>query len=105
MNILGKRFQNITVFGKEGISGAFDNDKEDQNFDFESDTPVEKAHDAMLRMTRQNMEQLTLICTGPLTNLARALRAQDSLCFCIKEIIVTGGYFQGRHVILFLIIC
>ena len=44
---------------------------------------------------RANPELLTLICLGPLTNIARALQRDPALTALIGQILITGGTVSG----------
>jgi purine nucleosidase len=51
---------------------------------------------ALLELTRSAAGELTLVCLGPLTNLALALKLDPSLPERIKHLVVMGGAVTGR---------
>ena len=53
----------------------------------------------MVRLAREYDGELTLICVGPLTNLAIALNVEPELPGLIKQVFVMGGSFdiQGNY--------
>lgn len=51
----------------------------------------ESAHDLIVRILREHPEPVTLIPTGPLTNIALVLRAHPELKSKIREIVLMGG--------------
>lgn len=40
---------------------------------------------------------MTLICIGPLTNLALALKTYDDIRDNVKEVYVMGGNYNGEY--------
>lgn len=57
---------------------------------------IEKEHavDYLIRMFCENPGEITLITTGPLTNVAMALEKEPSIAEKIKEMYVLGGSFK-----------
>lgn len=56
----------------------------------------EAAADALLRLSHELEGELTLVCIGPLTNIATALRRDPGLAARVREVIVMGGSVNGR---------
>ena len=56
----------------------------------------EHASMAMLRLTRERPDAITLVCIGPLTNLAVALKLDPSLPRRIARLVIMGGAVTGR---------
>lgn len=56
----------------------------------------EHASDLMTRMARQYPNELTLIATGPLTNLALALQKDPKGMKKMKEVVIMGGAVRTR---------
>lgn len=48
---------------------------------------------AIIRMARARPGELTLVCVGPLTNLAIALNVEPSLPSLLKRVVVMGGAY------------
>ena len=51
---------------------------------------------AMLRLTREHPNAITLVCIGPLTNLAVALKLDPSLPQRVERLVIMGGAVTGR---------
>jgi purine nucleosidase len=49
---------------------------------------------AIIRLARQRPQELTLVCQGPLTNLAIALNVAPELPSLLKSVVVMGGAFK-----------
>ena len=84
----GKTHYAHSVHGKDGLGGATIERKEGEEW-----WRVDPAHAAELipKMARQYPNELTLIATGPLTNLALALRKDLEGMPNLKEIVIMGG--------------
>ena len=48
---------------------------------------------AIIRLATARPQELTLVCTGPLTNLAIALNVEPGLVNLVREVVVMGGAF------------
>ena len=53
------------------------------------------AVDAMIKYAEEYSGRLTLVCLGPLTNLAIALRLRPDLKKKLKELYILGGNMEG----------
>jgi purine nucleosidase len=51
----------------------------------------ELAHDLIIRLVNENPHQITLLCVGPMTNIALALLKQPSIAKKVKRIVSMGG--------------
>ena len=51
----------------------------------------ESAHDLIIRLVNENPGQITLLCVGPMTNIALALLKQPQIAKNIKRIVAMGG--------------
>lgn len=51
----------------------------------------QRAHDLIVRILREHPEPVTLVPTGPLTNIALVLSAHPELTESIREIVLMGG--------------
>ena len=51
----------------------------------------ESAHDLIIRLVNENPNQITLLCVGPMTNIALALLKQPQITKKIKRIVAMGG--------------
>lgn len=51
---------------------------------------------AMLRLTREHPNAITLVCIGPLTNLAVALKLDPALPQRVARLVIMGGAVTGR---------
>jgi inosine-uridine nucleoside N-ribohydrolase len=72
------------VHGESGLDGAELGD---------ADVPLAPEHavDLMARLLREAAEPLTLVPTGPLTNVALLLRTHPDLAARVREIVLMGG--------------
>ncbi|MFA5698609.1 MAG: nucleoside hydrolase [Sphaerochaeta sp.] len=53
---------------------------------------------ALIRLVKENPQEITIISVGPLTDVARALKKEPSLPSLVKEIVIMGGSFSGGNV-------
>lgn len=53
----------------------------------------ETAHDAIVRLVRENPNEVSILAIAPLTNLALALRAAPDIAGLVREVVVMGGAF------------
>jgi len=60
---------------------------------FERPLGADRGPAAIIRLARQRPGELTLVCQGPLTNLAIALNVAPELPRLLKSIVVMGGSF------------
>jgi inosine-uridine nucleoside N-ribohydrolase len=49
---------------------------------------------AIIRLAKQRPGEITLVCTGPLTNLAIALNVEPELGSLLKRVVIMGGVFR-----------
>lgn len=49
---------------------------------------------AMIRLAKQRPGEITLVCLGPLTNLAIALNVEPTITTLLKQVVVMGGAFN-----------
>lgn len=49
---------------------------------------------AIIRLAKQRPGEITLVCTGPLTNLAIALNVEPDLGSLLKQVVVMGGAYR-----------
>ena len=56
----------------------------------------ESAVDFLLRSTRENPGEVSILALGPLTNLALAVRLDDGFAARTRELVVMGGSFNPR---------
>jgi purine nucleosidase len=75
------------VHGDNGVGGA-------QLPRSGRDIGADKGPAAIIRMAREQPGALTLICTGPLTNLAIALNVEPDLPKLLDRVIVMGGAYR-----------
>lgn len=75
------------LYGSDGLGNA----------GFESPQPqhVPTAEKIIIDLVRAHPEEVTIICLGPLTNVARALQRDPHLAPLISEIIIVGGSTDG----------
>lgn len=78
------------IHGESGIGG----------FDYPSDYPVKKAsvEDFIKENVSSNAGQITILCLGPLTNLARFASKYPEECKKVKKVVISGGaiFYPGN---------
>ena len=52
---------------------------------------AESAHDLIIRLVNENPNQITLLCVGPMTNIALAFLKQPEIAKKVKRIVAMGG--------------
>ena len=59
--------------------------------------PVENEHavSAINRLPKDHWGDVTLLCLGPLTNIALALRLNPLLPSQMKDVVIMGGNYRG----------
>jgi inosine-uridine nucleoside N-ribohydrolase len=55
---------------------------------------VDRGPAAIIRLAKQRPGELTLVCTGPLTNLAIALNVEPDLKHLLKQVVIMGGAYR-----------
>jgi purine nucleosidase len=80
------------VHGESGLEGA--------ELGGAEDVPLagEHAVDLMTRLLREAPEPVTLVPTGPLTNVALLLRTHPELAERVREIVLMGGSTAGGNI-------
>jgi len=84
----GKTIYAHSVHGKDGLGGAKIDCKEGKEWWQFYPGPAE---DLITKMARQYPDEMTLIATAPLTNLALAIRKDSEGMGKLKEIVIMGG--------------
>ncbi|CAN7509186.1 nucleoside hydrolase [Paenibacillus sp. LjRoot153] len=77
------------VHGKDGLGGAL-SDMQVHMYAVEG-----HAVDFIIEQVKQHVGEVTLIMTGPLTNLAMAVMKYPDLIHQVREVVVMGGVVQG----------
>ncbi|XP_078544041.1 pyrimidine-specific ribonucleoside hydrolase RihA-like [Lissotriton helveticus] len=91
MPILGDRINASDFHGKDGLGDVPDPDAPGIE-----NIQKEHAVDIMLKLATKHAGQLTLIATGPLTNLAMAVRMDPSFPSKLKDLYIMGGNMESR---------
>lgn len=89
----GKALYAHSVHGKDGLGGANISINEKEEF---WETSSLLAEELLPKMARQFPQELTLIATGPLTNLALGIQRDLEGMKNFKEIIIMGGAIRTR---------
>ena len=88
---LARRLVTADVHGENGLAGA--------DFPAPSLKPVpEHAVDLLRAIIEKNPGEITLVCLGPLTNIALALQADPALAGKIAQITMMGGSISGGNI-------
>jgi len=70
------------------------------DYDFKVDklAPISSEHasNALVRLINDNVGEIDLVCLGPLTNVALALKLDHNLPAKLKSVTVMGGSIRGR---------
>lgn len=90
--ILGPGFDE-PFHGQDGMADLGDDFYE--SFKMQSTVRPENAVEAIRMLAEQHPKKLTLICLGPLTNIALALKTYRGLSEQIEEIFLMGGNYHG----------
>lgn len=77
------------VHGTDGIGGAL------QDVVSSRGIAGGEAADFMIEQVMGNPGDITLVCTGPLTNLALAIQREPAIVNNVKEVIYMGGAING----------
>ena len=56
----------------------------------------EHAVDALIKLTRENPGQITLVALGPLTNVALACRMYPDFSKNLKNVVIMGGNYEAK---------
>lgn len=59
------------------------------------DVGADRGPAAIIRLARSRPGEITLVCTGPLTNLAIALNVEPDLPKLLKRVVVMGGAYRA----------
>lgn len=76
----------------------------DLEYDTEPDTSIvrkEPAAVALGNYIENNPNEITLICLGPLTNVALVLKLYPRFAENLNELYLMGGNYQGNKILLF----
>jgi purine nucleosidase len=89
----GKPIYAHSVHGKDGLGGAkIDQRKGEEWWQIFPDP----ADELITKMARQYPNQMTLVATGPLTNLALALQKDPEGMRKLKEVVIMGGAVRAK---------
>ncbi len=86
----------LTVHGDDGLGGVTTLRHPDGTLRYPPDAMRNTQHavPTMLQLIRQRPHDITLVATGPLTNIAQAIREDRATMRLVKEIYVMGGAFR-----------
>ena len=89
----GKTIYAHSVHGKDGLGGAkIDRKRGEEGWQLFPG----RADELITKMARQYPDELTLIATAPLTNLALAIRKDSEGMGKLKEIVIMGGAVRTK---------
>eukprot|EP00105_Crassostrea_gigas_P035101 XP_019919249.1 PREDICTED: probable uridine nucleosidase 2 [Crassostrea gigas] len=77
--------------GRDGLGDSPDPEPIDESL-----IKAETASNAIVRLCREHQGSLTLVCLGPLTNVATALRQDPSLGKNLQHCVIMGGNYYGK---------
>lgn len=92
-SILGheRRHDDEPYHGWDGLGDSPDPEAVDESL-----INPEPASAAIVRICREYRDSLTLVCLGPLTNVATAIRLDPALGQRIQHCVIMGGNYYGR---------
>lgn len=76
------------LFGEDGLGNA--------GFESSDRQRAVSAEKLIIDCVRANPEEVTILCLGPLTNLARAFRRDPTLPALVDQVLMTGGSLNGQ---------
>jgi purine nucleosidase len=76
------------LYGEDGLGNA--------GFESSDRQRATTAEKLIIDTVRANPEEVTILCLGPLTNLARAFRRDPTLAAIVDKVVMTGGSLSGR---------
>ncbi|KAJ4455539.1 putative nucleoside hydrolase [Paratrimastix pyriformis] len=86
----------VEIFGSDGFGDADWTSFPEVTTETPATEPqLEHASNAIVRLVRQYPNEVSLVCIGPLTNIAVALRLEPALPTLVRQIVVMGGSTQG----------
>ncbi|XP_062571979.1 uncharacterized protein LOC134233934 [Saccostrea cucullata] len=92
-SILGheRRHDDEPYHGWDGLGDSPDPEAVDESL-----INPEPASAAIVRICREYRDSLTLVCLGPLTNVATAIRLDPALGQRIQHCVIMGGNYYGK---------
>ncbi|KAB0792941.1 hypothetical protein PPYR_09011 [Photinus pyralis] len=90
-NLISEDCDFLQYYGRDGLgnTGYANN----ANLDILRDEPSSLA---IRRLVKENRGLITLVCLGPLTNIALAAKTDDDFYMNLKEIFIMGGTIRGK---------
>ena len=76
------------LFGEDGLGNA--------GFEGTQRQKPDSAERLIIDCVRANPDEVTILCLGPLTNLARAIQREPTLVSQIDQVIIHGGSLDGK---------
>ena len=76
------------VYGEDGLGNA--------GFESSNRQRAIPAEKLIIESVRANPDEVTILCLGPLTNLARAFRRDPTLPALVDRVMMTGGSLTAR---------
>ncbi|XP_068446779.1 inosine-uridine preferring nucleoside hydrolase-like [Clinocottus analis] len=89
--VLGRKRHAGDFHGKDGLGDAPDPDAPGLEL-----LQKRRAAQAIIKIVNQNPGEVTLVATGPLTNLAVAAQLNSSFCKNLKALYIMGGNTESR---------
>ncbi|XP_032879133.1 inosine-uridine preferring nucleoside hydrolase-like [Amblyraja radiata] len=91
VSLLGKELNAHLYHGKDGLGDAPDSKAPGLE-----NIQTEHAVNAMIRIATAHAGQVTLVATGPLTNVALASKMDPTFPLKLKHLYIMGGNMEGR---------
>ena len=95
--LVGLPHTNYFYHGSDGFGDVPDTDDKQSDEDSTSDTAdTEGAVSALLRLVTAHPGEITLVCLGPLTNIALTLKLDPNFGRKLHKCVIMGGNYKGR---------
>lgn len=91
-----KQFRNPEYHGNDGFGDVPSVSPKLSDHDFRIADNNETAASALIRICREHQKEITLVCLGPLTNIALALKLDSDFGSMPKNLYLMGGNLWGK---------
>ncbi|XP_069120698.1 nucleoside hydrolase-like [Argopecten irradians] len=91
LSICGQNVMQNSYQGKDGLGDCQSIEEPDVSV-----LQTEPATDALVRLTKEHPGNITLMCIGPLTNLATVLKMDPDFSSRLRDCFIMGGNYYGK---------
>ena len=93
--LVGLPHKNYFFFGSDGFGDVPDVNNDEEVSSAET-AETDRAIPALLRLVDAHPGEITLLCLGPLTNVALALKLDPTFGRKLRKCVIMGGNYKGR---------